>query len=233
MFSSLNKKAVAGATGIAVLAGAGGAYAVTRGSSATAAPAAATSRTAAKPDPAAARNAFLDDVAKRLQVSRDQLDSALKGAASDRVDAAVAAGRLTKAQGDAIKRRIQQGAGAFRGVPFFGHRGPGHAGPGFRLGFGRRKSLDAAATYLGLTDAQLRQRIRSGKSLAQITKDEGKSVVGLEQAIRDAVQTQLDQAVKDGRLTGTQRTDLMTRFNRNLDDIVNQTPPARPFFRHP
>ena len=59
---------------------------------------------------AAEQKAFLDDVAKRLNVTRDQLDTAIKGAAEARIDAAVAAGKLTKEQGEAMKKRLAAGA---------------------------------------------------------------------------------------------------------------------------
>jgi hypothetical protein len=230
MLASLKHKAAAGAVATALLAGAGVAYAATNGSNA---PTPAKSRANFVAD----RNAFLDDVAKRLHVTRSQLEAALKGAATDRIDAAVAAGRLTKAQGDAIKQRIQQGGGPFPGPFFFGpqHAGPGSflGGRGFRLGFGPGKSLDAAAHYLGVTDAQLASQLRSGKSLAQIAKDKGKSVDGLKQAVRSAVQAQVDADVKAGRMTAAQRTGFMKAFGQSLDNLVNRTPPAPPFFRHP
>src|SRR4051794_27406952 len=63
-------------------------------------------------DRKAEQNAFLNDAAQRLKVSSDDLQKALLGAFDDRVDAAVAAGRMTKAQGDALKARAAQG-----GVP--------------------------------------------------------------------------------------------------------------------
>jgi hypothetical protein len=230
MVTSLRQKAVVGAAGVAVLAGAGGAYAATRGSSAPPTPAKVV----------AARNAFLDDAAKRLHVTRAQLEAALKGAAADRVDAAVAAGRLTKKQGDAIKQRIQQGAGLL-GAPGLGLHRPGGRGFGFgfgfgfRLGFGPGKSLDAAATYLGLTKPQLRQQLRSGKSLAAIAKSRGKSVTGLESAIRTAVADRFEQAVKNGRLTDAQRKAFLSAFDKALPDLVNRPLPAGPRFRqlHP
>src|SRR5207302_4722281 len=87
--------------------------------------------------------AVVNDAAKQLGVTPSALTAALKKALENRVDAAVAAGRLTKAQGDELKQRIASG-----GLPLFGGPGFHHAGP-----FG---GLDAAATYLGLTDAQLR-----------------------------------------------------------------------------
>ena len=52
------------------------------------------------------REAFLDDAAKELGVKPSELSAALKNAFKKRVDAAVQAGRITKAEGDRIKARI-------------------------------------------------------------------------------------------------------------------------------
>src|ERR1700755_3063799 len=107
MSNSAKRKFAAGAVGLAVLAGGGGAYAAGTSSS--------TPTTTQKPDRAAEQKAFLDDVAKRLNVTRDQLDAAVKGAAEARVDAAVAAGTLTKEQGEDAKKRLANG-----GLPLLG-----------------------------------------------------------------------------------------------------------------
>ena len=80
-------------------------------------PVTSTPGTAAKPaDRAAEQKAFLDDVAKRLNVTRDQLDAAIKGAAEARIDAAVAAGKLTKEQGDEAKKRLASGGSPLLGA---------------------------------------------------------------------------------------------------------------------
>ena len=55
------------------------------------------------------QDAFLNDVAKRLNVTPAALKAALKGANDDRIDAAVAAGKITKEQGDAMKARAARG----------------------------------------------------------------------------------------------------------------------------
>src|SRR5262245_5149041 len=99
---SAKRKLVVGVTGLAVLAGSGGAYAATQSST----PSPTRTKPAARIDLGAEQKAFLDDVAKRLNVTRDQLDAAVKGAAEARVDAAVAAGKLTKQQGEALKKRL-------------------------------------------------------------------------------------------------------------------------------
>src|SRR3954451_23050920 len=58
------------------------------------------------PDPSTESKAIIDNAAGRLNVSPTALTDALKKAVEDRVDAAVQAGTLTKAQGDALKKRI-------------------------------------------------------------------------------------------------------------------------------
>lgn len=229
MVISLKQKAAVGAVGVAVLAGAGGAYAAAH----NAGPA-----TAVQPRIAPQRDAFLNDVAKRLGTTRAKLEAALKGAALDRVDAMVAAGGLTKAQGDAIKQRIQSGKGPFLGLgPAVRGRPPGGRGFGFgfRLGFGPGRSLDAAAHYLGLTDKQLRTQLRSGKSLAQIAKSRGKSLSGLESVIRSAVTARLDRMVQNKLITAAQRDAFLQQLNRSLPSLVNGSLPAGPRFRqvHP
>ncbi|RKQ86983.1 hypothetical protein C8N24_5002 [Solirubrobacter pauli] len=225
---SAKRKLVAGAAGLAVLAGSGGAYAAGQAPS-----------TAQKPkqaDRAAEQKAFLDDVAKRLNVTRDQLDTALKGAAGARIDAAVAAGKLTKEQGEAAKQRLASGAPLLPGLgPIVGGHGPkapggpgfgGRGGHGFGFGFG---GAEGAAEYLGLTQKQLRDQLRDGKSLADIAKaTNGKTVDGLKAALKAKATERLDAAVKDGHLTQAQRDKIATELDEHLDDIVNLTPPDRP-----
>jgi hypothetical protein len=176
-------------------------------------------------DPKAEKQAFLTDVAGRLGVTSQKLEDALKAAAIDRVDAALAAGRITKDQADAMKAAINAGRlplGFGPGLGFLGPRTNGHVVFGGDL-------LSAAATYLGLTQAQLRTQLDSGKSLADIAKTQGKSVDGLKQALTSQFQSNLDQAVKDGKLTSAQRDQVLSDFKSHLDDFVNGTLPAKPF----
>jgi len=158
------------------------------------------------------QQAFLDNAAKRLNVTPAELKAALQGAYGDQLDAAVAAGKITKAQADAMKQHSTEG-----GLPLFGggHRGSfGHHGP---------PSLAGAATYLGLTEAELRTDLESGQSLAQIATAQGKSVDDLKKALAAATKTQLDAAVKAGQLTQAQADELQTRMTEHLDDLVNGT----------
>jgi hypothetical protein len=193
----MNRKLAAGAAGVAVLAAGGGAYAATQHATNS-------------------RQAFLDDAAGRLHVTPQQLEDALRGAALDRLDAAVKAGRLTQQQADAVKRRLQSGGVLRPGVPHaFGRHGFPH-GP---FGHGR---LDPAARYLGLTDVQLRRQLRAGKSLADVARAQGKSVGGLEAALKAALRRRLDAAVKVGRLTQAQEQQILARIDRRIANLVQR-----------
>jgi hypothetical protein len=169
-------------------------------------------------DPAAERQAFLNDAAGRLGTTSTKLDAALKAAAIDRVDAALAARRITKTQADAMKAAINSGKLPLGGGLGLRDHGGMHGG----------MFLGAAATYLGLTGDQLRTQLESGKSLADVAKAQGKSVDGLKQAILSDAQVKLDQAVKDGRLTSAQHDQILADLKNRIDDLVNGTLQARP-----
>lgn len=173
---------------------------------------------AASGDSSTSPKSFFDAVAKHLGISSERLQNATKAAALDQVDAALEAGKITQAQADELKARIN--AGDY--PPFFGP---------FRHGFGFRhfpggphvfgEKLSGAADYLGLTEGQLRTKLESGLSLAHVAKARGKSVDGLKQALANAVQKKLDELVVEGRLTQSQAGDMLSRFKSHLDDLVN------------
>jgi hypothetical protein len=168
---------------------------------------------------------FLDSVAQHLGVSRQKLDDATKAAAIDQVDAQLAAGKITKAQADELKKGIEAGdVPPLAGVRGFG---PGGPGPGLDLPgrgllkAGIRDSLAAAAKHLGLSESDLRSKLDDGQSLADVAKAQGKDLAGLKQAILDAAKTDLDKAVADKKLTESQADDVFTRLKSNIDDLAN------------
>jgi hypothetical protein len=229
--SSLKRKLTFAIVGLAVVALAGGAYAATQNSGAT------------------SRQAFLNDVAKRLNVTPQQLRSALQGAYFDRLDAQVAAGKLTLAQANAIKKRLQQGgiaplglgpAGTFPAYRFGGPVGPSGVGPrGFGFGMlgGVGGQFAAAAAYLGITTSNLLSDVHSGKSLARIATAHGKTASGLESAISAAIKARLDKAVASKMITSAQEQKLLSNLSSVLSAIVSRMalvpPPGKPGFRGP
>jgi len=166
----------------------------------------------------AENKAVLDSAARQLGISPSKLNNALKEALSDRVDAAAAAGRLTKDQADELKQRIQSDD-----FPLFGglHRHD------FRHGhfLGR---LDAAASYLGLTESQLRKQLAGGKTLAQVAQAQGKPVDGLVDALVAAAKKHLDTAVAAGRLTQSDADDMLNGLRARIRSMVSSTRPLEP-----
>ena len=161
--------------------------------------------------PAEESDAIVADAAKQLGVSADELDAALKQALENRVDAAVEAGRLTEAQAAELKERIEAGEVPLVGVgPGLGHRGGHH-------GF---VDFDAAAAYLGVTEAELRTSLEDGDTLAEIATANGKTAAGLVDALVAAAKVDLDEKVEAGRLTEAQRTSILADLESRMEDVV-------------
>ena len=163
---------------------------------------------------------MIDDAAAQLGIPSAKLSDALKKALADRIDAAVAAGRLTKTEGDKLKQRIQSGD-----FPLFGrgfHHRFGHFGP--------FSGLNRAASYLGLTEAQLRTELGSGKTLAQIAEDHGKSADGLVDALVAAAKKKLDDAVSAGHMTQAEEDEMLSGLKERITNLVNARLPAHPGF---
>jgi hypothetical protein len=207
--TKLKRRLAIGAAGVAALATAGGTYAAARDTG--------------------DRDAYLNDVAERLNVSRSDLTKAMREAFYARLDRAVAQGRLSRDEANAVKERVRRHGG----VPFPGG-GPGHGPPGKRLflaGGPFGGGIVAAGDYLGLSDAQLRERLRSGKSLAELARERGKSVDGLEDAIEKAVRGEIQD---DKRIPDDVRKRMLERLDEHVDRIVSGKGPRRRLHRpHP
>jgi uncharacterized coiled-coil protein SlyX len=174
-----------------------------------------------------AEQSILDDAAKRLNVTPDALRSALGAAEDAQLDQAVKDGKLTQAQADAIKKQRAQdgtvlgGPGAGRGGPH-----PAFGGPGLRFKAGPGGALDSAASALGLKLDDLLTKLRAGKSIADLAKDQGKALDDVKQAITAGVTKELDQQVTDKKLTSAQRDALLKQLTDHLDDLVDNKGPA-------
>jgi len=194
---AMRRNVIAGAAAALAVGGAGAGVAATKLAS----------------SPSTESKAIVADAAKNLGVQPSKLSAAIEKALSDRVDKAVADGRLTKAQGAELKQRI-----ASDEFPLFG---PPAFGPGFGPPHPFFHGLDGAATYLGLTEAELRTRLNGGKTLAEIAKAEGKSVDGLKAALAKDAKARLDEEVKEGHLSKAEAQRVLKGLDSRLDELVN------------
>jgi hypothetical protein len=172
------------------------------------------------------RQAYLNDVAKRLGVTPAKLSAAMQGATIDQIEAAVKAGKLTRAQADKMEQAIKTGgklpfpaARLGRPLRFFGPAGPGW---GFAMRAGPFELGAAALKYLGISAASLRSGIAAGKTLGQIADaTPGKSAAGLQSAVLAARRAQLAKAVADKQLTAAQETMLLARLQKTIHALIN------------
>ena len=75
-----------------------------------------------------------------------------------------------------------------------------------------------AATYLGMSQAELRTQIQAGKSLADVARAQGKPVSGLKDAILAAITSRINA---DNALTTGQKAAILALAKGHLDMMVN------------
>ena len=89
------------------------------------------------------------------------------------------------------------------------------------------RAVKSAATYIGVTVDQLRQELKSGKSLAGVAVAHGKTQAGLEAAIVADAKTHLDATVASGKLTADREAQILAKLQANVSKVVTATgPPA-------
>lgn len=138
-----------------------------------------------------------------------RIKDALKGLVNDKT--------LTQAQADKVATTLAES------LPRGRHGGPGH-GPGGR-GFGA--GLDAAATAIGITEAELRTQLAAGKTLAQVAEANDVSKADLIAALVKAAEARLAQAVTDGRITQAQADARKATLTARITEAVDKVRPGR------
>ena len=194
---------------IAVMAGSGAAIAATGG------------------DREQAEQAVLEDAAGRLDVTPEELRAALSSAQDAELDRAVEDGRLTREQADAIRERRSDNGRVLGIAPGGGH-GPGHGHRGMGHGrIGHGGMIEDLAEALDMSGEELFEQLRSGQSIAEIAEAQEKELDDVRQAIRTAQEERLEEAVEAGRITESQRDELLERLDERIERLGEKT--GRPF----
>ena len=165
--------------------------------------------------------AVLAAAAAQLGVEPSELSEALTDALSARLDAAVADGTLGEEAAAELQARLADGE-----VPLLGlRRGGGgpHGGFGLRGGPGPLGGLAAAAaaSFLGLGEAELREELAGGATLAELAEARGKIADGLEAALLASARADLADAVEDGRLSEEQRDAILEGLPARIAGLVD------------
>jgi hypothetical protein len=163
------------------------------------------------------------DVAKAKNIDLATVKAALVAEAKAHIDAEVAAGKHTAAEGvtklaEKISRIDTMLTTA--GLPPRGPHGMGgKGGPG--------KFMTATlATTLKLTQEELKTQLHSGKSLADVAKTQSVDIADVKTVLTSEFTAHLAEEVTSGKHTQAEADAKLAEFKTNLDTMVNRVGPA-------
>jgi cyanate lyase len=153
----------------------------------------------------------LAQIATAQGKSPQGLIDALVAAAKVKLDAQVKAGTLSKAKETAALTKLRAQAGTFVTKSF---------GSSVKI---PAVYLTPIVAYLQISAQTLEQELKSGKTLAQIAVEHGKTAAGVTAAILGAIQAQLDAQVTAGKLTASDRDALLAQARSTVAKLVAGT----------
>ncbi len=145
---------------------------------------------------------YLQDLAKRLNVPVSTLEQDQKAAKEDILAQLVKDGKLTQAQADAIKQRLESHQACSGKGHLWGDRGI------LRQTFKKYAStlLTNVASGLHLSASQLQSDLQNGQTLSQVASAQKVSESQLHTIVLNAIQSTLDKARQAGDITQSQET---------------------------
>lgn len=152
-------------------------------------------------------------IADRRGVTVAQLEADVKARLLARVDAALAAGRITSERAATLRARISNAEACAKPVRSAIRH---HA---------RHRLLRAAAAYLEVTPKELRAQL-PGTSLAALAVKNGKTVDGLVAALLAPAKDQLAKAVSAGKLSQAQSDARFAKLQQRVEKLVAKSFPA-------
>jgi hypothetical protein len=164
----------------------------------------------------------VSDVAKAKNIDLATVKAALLAEAKAHVDAAVAAGKHTAAEGATKLAEMTSRLDTMlttAGLPARGPQGMGgHEGKG-----GPGKFMSATlATTLKLTQEELKTQLHSGKSLADVAKAQSVDIADVKTALTSDFSAHLAEEVTSGKHTQAEADAKLAEFKTNLDTMVNR-----------
>jgi hypothetical protein len=122
-------------------------------------------------------------------------------------------GTINQAQADAVAAALEAAK------PARGPGGPGRPGPGRDMS----DEMAAVAKAIGISDADLKAALDSGRTIADVAKAHNVDVQKVIDALVAHEQAELATAVADGKLTQAQADERKTHITERVTDMVNGT----------
>lgn len=169
------------------------------------------------------------DVAKAKNIDLATVKAALLAEMKAHIDAEVAAGKHTAAEGAAKLAEVTTRIDTMlttAGLPARGPRGMGGKGGHEGKGGPGRFMSTTLATTLKLTQEELKTQLRSGKSLADVAKAQSVDIADVKTALTSDFSAHLAEEVTSGKHTQAEADAKIAEFKTNLDTMVNRVGPA-------
>lgn len=136
---------------------------------------------------------------------------------NDKIDKAVADGKLTKDKAAAMKTKTSQKAEKAINEPWTGHKGKAGQGNLFKS---LRHQIPA---LVGMANAnQLEDQLKSGKTLAQIAESKGIAQKKLIFDVQSVMEANLAQAVKDNKVTADKAAQIKAKLPQMIERMVTR-----------
>jgi hypothetical protein len=176
------------------------------------------------------KGSYLTAAATYIGITEAELRTEL-GTDKSLADVAVAHGKTRDGLIAALAAARQQEIATLVDQKGIGARPNPAGGPGFGRGPGGKDVTgdtdEAAAAYLGTTEADVETKLRAGQTLAQIANaTPGKNRDGLVNALVTDATAKIDAAQTAGRITADQATQLKANLSTRIGQLVDTNPPA-------
>lgn len=143
------------------------------------------------------------------------LTQKLQTALNDRIDKAVASGKLTSEKAAQIKATQASEIANKINQPWTGKQGK----------FGMDKGVgQTLQSILGMDATQLKEQLKSGKTLAQIATEKGISKADLTAKLQTGMEANLNKAVTDQKMTADKAAQIKSKIPQMVDRMINQFP---------
>jgi hypothetical protein len=153
-------------------------------------------------------------IAAKYSVTVDTLKAGITTEAQARIANALASGRITDTQATAYLTSLPTW------VDTFVNRVP--TPDSDRVEHFHLVSLNAAATFIGMTRDALKQQLRTGITVGQVALNNGKTIDNLSAALVADSTTRIATEVAAGRMTQSTANILLANLSVSVDRFINQ-----------
>jgi hypothetical protein len=162
---------------------------------------------------------FMTHFATEIGKSQAEISAAFQRAIAGTLADEVKAGHLTQSQAETIRQRLANQTPC--SLP--------HLRPhGARIGAFMEQYIAAAASALGVTEAQLRTELGSGRSLSQVAQAKNVSEADFRTRLIANLKPVLDRAVTDKKITAAQEQAILDHLRTGSLPLWNRPLKHRP-----